>query len=73
MPVVDFIHALAFDDLPPAVRSAAQRCLLDLVGVAAAGRKTDLARIALNHANCSEQILSRSPPPPTRGRRRARF
>ncbi|MBT9288618.1 MmgE/PrpD family protein [Prosthecodimorpha staleyi] len=50
MPVVEFIHALSFDDLPPAVRSAAQRCLLDLIGVAAAGRKTDLARIVLNHA-----------------------
>lgn len=50
MTTVDFIHALAFADLPEAVVAAARRCLLDLVGVAAAGRRTDLARIVGAHA-----------------------
>ena len=42
---VPFIHRLTFEDLPEVVVSQAKRCLLDLVGVAAAGRRTDLSRI----------------------------
>ncbi|MBI3506599.1 MAG: MmgE/PrpD family protein [Proteobacteria bacterium] len=45
MTPLDFVHGLRFDDLPgPAVHQA-RRCLLDLVGVAASGRSTDLSRI----------------------------
>lgn len=40
-----FIHDLRFADLPVAVVHQARRCLLDLVGVAAAGRQTELSRI----------------------------
>jgi 2-methylcitrate dehydratase PrpD len=45
-----FIHGLRFDDLPEAVVAQAKRCLLDLVGVAAAGLSTDLSRVARAHA-----------------------
>ncbi len=41
----DFIHDLSHDDLPAPVRAMARRCLLDLIGVAAAATRTDLARI----------------------------
>ncbi|HEV2677525.1 MAG TPA: MmgE/PrpD family protein, partial [Aliidongia sp.] len=44
MPIA-FIHDLRFEDLPPAVVQQAKRCLLDLIGVAASGRRTDLSRI----------------------------
>jgi 2-methylcitrate dehydratase PrpD len=47
---LSFIHKLDFADLPEAVVLQAQRCLLDLVGVAASGVRTDLARIVCNHA-----------------------
>jgi len=48
--VVSFVHDLRFADLPEPVVAQATRCLLDLVGVAAAGRKTDLSRIVHDHA-----------------------
>lgn len=48
--VIDFIHALRWDDLPEAVVHQARRLLLDLVGVAAAGSRTDLSRILRDHA-----------------------
>lgn len=50
MNVNSFIHDLNFTDLPAPVVALARRCLLDLVGVAASGRRTDLARIVTNHA-----------------------
>ncbi|MCJ8143314.1 MmgE/PrpD family protein [Ancylobacter sp. A5.8] len=50
MHVQDFIHDLRYSDLPAPVRVMARRCLLDLIGVAASGRRTDLARIVTNHA-----------------------
>ncbi|WP_428030184.1 MmgE/PrpD family protein [Ancylobacter sp.] len=50
MNVQNFIHDLSYADLPPDVAALARRCLLDLVGVAASGRRTDLARIVTNHA-----------------------
>jgi 2-methylcitrate dehydratase PrpD len=48
--VSSFIHGVSFDDVPDRVVSWVQRCLLDLVGVAAAGRTTDLSRIITDHA-----------------------
>ena len=45
-----FIHDLRYDQLPPDVISLARRCLVDLVGVAAAGSRTDGGRIACEHA-----------------------
>jgi 2-methylcitrate dehydratase PrpD len=45
-----FIHGLRFDDLPREVVERAQSLMLDLLGVAAAGSGTALARIACDHA-----------------------
>ena len=42
---LEFIHDLRWDDIPGNVRHNAQRSLLDLIGVAAGGRKTVNARI----------------------------
>jgi len=47
---LDFVHDLTFDELPAATVAEAQRCLLDLIGVAAASLSTDLSRIIRNHA-----------------------
>jgi len=47
---LSFIHELRYADLPEAVRAQAQRCLLDLIGVAAAGAHTALSRIINDHA-----------------------
>jgi 2-methylcitrate dehydratase PrpD len=41
-----FIRALAFGDLPDDVVASARRSLLDLIGIAAAGSRTRVARIA---------------------------
>ena len=52
-PVVDvagFARALSFADLPDAVVVQARRCLLDLIGVAAAGSTLPSARIVNAHA-----------------------
>lgn len=49
-PVVEFVHELAIDDLPTAVVERMRACLLDLLGVAAAGRGTRLSAIARDHA-----------------------
>ncbi|MBV1789466.1 MmgE/PrpD family protein [Marinobacterium sp. D7] len=43
-----FIHRLDAWELPPAVIDQAQRCLLDLIGVAAAGHRTRLSHILSN-------------------------
>jgi 2-methylcitrate dehydratase PrpD len=45
-----FIHDLTYADLPDEVVDQARRCLLDLVGVAAAGSTTQMSRIARAHA-----------------------
>lgn len=45
-----FIHGIGFADLPVDVVEQGRRCLLDLIGVAAAGSRTDGARIAGDHA-----------------------
>jgi 2-methylcitrate dehydratase PrpD len=47
--VVDWVSSVAFDDLPAPVVRAARRCLLDLIGVAAAGIATANARILREH------------------------
>lgn len=46
----EFLHNVSFDDIPAAAVHQARLCLLDLIGVAAAGRKTDLSAIAHRHA-----------------------
>lgn len=48
--VVGFVHELGPDDLPPEVLRQAQRCLLDLVGVAAAGTATELSAVVRGFA-----------------------
>lgn len=50
VPAIPFIHDLTFGDLPKDVIEQARLCLLDLLGVALAGRQTDLSRIASDHA-----------------------
>jgi 2-methylcitrate dehydratase PrpD len=47
---VDFLHDLSFADLPEPVVRQTQTCILDLLGVAAAGRRTRLSGIAHRHA-----------------------
>ncbi len=47
---IAFIHKLTFDALPPTVIEQAKLCVLDLLGVALAGRETELSRIAGDHA-----------------------
>ena len=47
--VIDFIHDMRHDSLPAEVQTMARRCLLDLVGVAAAGSRTQLSRIIRSH------------------------
>jgi 2-methylcitrate dehydratase PrpD len=44
--MIEWLHSLRFGDLPKDVVGQARRCLLDLIGVAAAGAQTELARIA---------------------------
>ncbi len=46
-----FVRALAFADLPSSVVSQAKRCLLDLIGVAAAGSRTSAAAIVSTYAS----------------------
>jgi len=48
--VLDFILETTFDDLPSDVVAFGQRCLLDLLGVAAAGRTTELSTTVHDHA-----------------------
>jgi 2-methylcitrate dehydratase PrpD len=47
---IAFIQELTFDAVPPKVVEQAKLCVLDLLGVALAGRGTSLARIAADHA-----------------------
>ena len=49
--VATFARTLSFDALPDAVVLQAKRCLLDLVGVAAAGSRLPSARIVSAHAS----------------------
>ncbi|MEA2779574.1 MAG: hypothetical protein QOK29_1118 [Rhodospirillaceae bacterium] len=45
-----FVRVTRYEFLPAAVRSMAERCLLDLAGTAAAGLATPLSRIIRDHA-----------------------
>lgn len=45
-----FVHDLNYADLPGDVVAQARRCLLDLIGVAAAGSTTRMSRITRDHA-----------------------
>jgi 2-methylcitrate dehydratase PrpD len=47
---ISFIHGLTFADLPAEAVAQAKRCLIDLIGVAASGRQTELSRIVHNFA-----------------------
>jgi 2-methylcitrate dehydratase PrpD len=47
---IAFIHELTFDALPDRIIDQAKLCVLDLLGVALAGRQTALSRIASDHA-----------------------
>ncbi|GAB3627485.1 2-methylcitrate dehydratase [Pandoraea terrae] len=49
-PAISFIHHLTFGDLPQDVVEQGRLCLLDLLGVALAGRTTTLSHIASDHA-----------------------
>ena len=46
----EFIHETQFADLPDHALHGAKRSLLDLIGVMAAGSKTQLANIIREHA-----------------------
>lgn len=48
--IVDFVHDIGLGDLPAGVAERARWCLLDLVGVAAAGSGTPMSRIMRDHA-----------------------
>lgn len=50
MDVAGFAHALRHADLPAEVVHQARRCLLDLIGVAAAGSRTRSAELAAGYA-----------------------
>ena len=50
MKALDFIHNLSWEDLPGPVRARSKLCLRDLLGIAAGGYGTKLARIARDHA-----------------------
>ena len=45
----DFVHSLTYDDIPQQTRYFVRRCLLDLIGVAAAGTSTPLSGIIREH------------------------
>ena len=53
-----FVRHLRFDDLPAAVVAQAQRCVLDLIGVAAAGSSTPGAMIV--NAYAYDQMAGRN-------------
>ena len=48
--ILDFLHHTTVDEIPESVLARGRRCLLDLIGVAAAGRVTELSRIIGDHA-----------------------
>ncbi len=47
---LEFIHDLQLSDIPASAVHQARRCLLDIAGVAASGRKTHLSRIVHDFA-----------------------
>lgn len=50
MSIYDFITQTCWDDLPADVQHMTRRCLLDLIGVGAAGATTPLSHIIRDHA-----------------------
>jgi 2-methylcitrate dehydratase PrpD len=48
--VASFVRGLSFADLPPEVVEQAKRCLLDLIGIAAAGSRTTASALARAYA-----------------------
>ena len=48
--VFDFCKNLTWEAIPNDVQHQSKRCLLDLIGVAAAGRTTPTSRIINDHA-----------------------
>lgn len=48
--IIDWLHRTSLADMPAEVVAFGKRCLLDLLGVAAAGRTTELSAIIHNHA-----------------------
>lgn len=48
--VCDFVHDLRLEDAPAAAVHAARRCLLDTLGVLAAGTRTETGRLLYGHA-----------------------
>ncbi|MDH5355919.1 MAG: MmgE/PrpD family protein [Gammaproteobacteria bacterium] len=46
----DFVHSLRYEDIPDESLYFVRRCLLDLIGVAAAGSATPLSQIIREHA-----------------------
>jgi 2-methylcitrate dehydratase PrpD len=48
---IAFLHEVTWDSLPDPVRHATVRCLVDLLGALAAGRRTPLSAIARHHAS----------------------
>ncbi|MGH8713166.1 MAG: MmgE/PrpD family protein, partial [Casimicrobiaceae bacterium] len=55
--VAAFVRTLSFASMPPDVVRQGERCLLDLIGVAAAGARTPAARIV--NAYAATQMTSR--------------
>ena len=60
--VLAFLHETTFDDLPDEVVAFGHRCLLDLIGVAAAGRTTELSAIAHRHSGARPRAMPRARP-----------
>ena len=50
MNIAAFIHELKWEDIPDEARLQARRCLLDTLGVAVGGRRTELSRIIHDYA-----------------------
>ncbi|MGH2562512.1 MAG: MmgE/PrpD family protein, partial [Thermomicrobiales bacterium] len=50
MGTIEFIHETRWCDLPDHVRAQARRCLLDTLGAAIGGRRTELSRIVHDFA-----------------------
>jgi 2-methylcitrate dehydratase PrpD len=42
---IEFIHNLHWDQIPSPVQHQVKRCLLDTIGTAIGGRKTELSKI----------------------------
>ena len=50
MGTIEFIHKTTWGDLPGEVRNQARRCLLDTIGAALGGRRTELSHIIHDYA-----------------------